>query len=198
MDGLIEAGSTPEARMPMVARLYVRGSSIRKIATQLGLSHGTIGNDLKAIREAWRDSSIRDWDAHRELELQKLDELESEAWEGWERSKQDAVTVKETPRGTETTTKRQAGDPRFLEVIKGCIVRRSALLGLDAPKKMIPLTPSGEPAQSYRQAFANLTPAELRALSKLYRKTQNLEHENTVEGKIVRSDNDIGGNGNPP
>jgi hypothetical protein len=38
-------------------------------------------------------------------------------------------------------------------------------------EKVIPLTPSGEPAQSYRQALANLNPADLQALSKRYRKT---------------------------
>jgi hypothetical protein len=167
-----------EQRRTAVARLYLRGHSTREIAdelpSELSASYVTVSHDIEEIRREWRESRIRDYDAHHDLELRKLDAIEAEAWKAWERSKEDAVTVKVGARGTETTTKGQAGDPRFLETIRGCIVRRSALLGLDAPKKLIPLTPDGQEA-SYKAMLSNLKPNEILVLSKLYRRTNNLE-----------------------
>ena len=184
-------GKSPKARSAEaderrvdVARLYLRGMTVREMGQQLGVHHSTIETDLEAIRAAWRGSRIRDYDAHHEIELRKLDALESEAWKAWERSKEDAITVKEDAKGTQTITKGQAGDPRFLETIKGCIIRRSALLGLDAPKKLIPLTPEGQ-EPSYDAMLSNLRPNEILVLSRLYRRTQNLEHEDEINGLII-------------
>ena len=64
---------------------------------------------------------VRPAAADRELkrrQLSKLDLLEREAWDGWERSKQTG----------------HAGDPRMLLMVLRCVERRCQILGLDAAK----------------------------------------------------------------
>ena len=48
----------------------------------------TVCGDLKRVREAWRESSVRDFDELRSIELLKIERVEREAWAGWERSQQ--------------------------------------------------------------------------------------------------------------
>jgi hypothetical protein len=105
------------------------------------LSQQTISNDIRAIQKEWLASSLRDFDEMRAQELAKIDRLEREYWRGWERSCEDAETVrKEGPAsGVEKivkTEKGQAGDPRFLAGVMSCIDRRCKLVGMDAPKEL--------------------------------------------------------------
>ena len=68
------------------------------------------------------------------IELDRIDVVERNAWEGWENSKRD--TVKTGPgkySETEVTTTSNSGNPRFLEIVIKCIERRCRLLGIDAP-----------------------------------------------------------------
>ena len=131
-------------RREKVAAMYLRGLSQREIGTALNCSQGTISKDLNTIRAEWLQSSLRNFDEAKALELARIDKVEAEAWAAWERSQKDAVQVKEKGGllGTteipamerEVTTKGQCGDPRFLTVVQDCIKKRSEILGLDAPK----------------------------------------------------------------
>jgi IS30 family transposase len=67
-------------RRQQVADLYLRSWTQTAIAERLSVTQPTICEDLKRIRRQWRESAIRDFDAAREQELQKLDLLEREAW----------------------------------------------------------------------------------------------------------------------
>jgi predicted transcriptional regulator len=80
-------------RRQQVAELYTKGWFQTAIARELSISQPTVCQDLQAIRKQWRESAIRDFDAARELELQKLDRVEREAWAAWERSQQPAQSV---------------------------------------------------------------------------------------------------------
>lgn len=126
-------------RRTKVADLYLQGNTQCKIAEQIGIKQSTVCNDLKRIKEAWRDSAVRDFDLSREIELKRIDRVESEAWAAWERSQkpsQTAVTDDNTiQRKTKRTLKNQHGDPRFLDIVQKCIAARRALLGLDAPTR---------------------------------------------------------------
>ncbi len=130
-----------------VSELYLQGWSQTAIAEHLGVAQSTINGDLKKIREAWLNSAIRDFDQARAQELQKLHRLEREAWAAWERSQkpaQSAVIQGEEPsQAMRKTIKNQHGDPRFLEQIHKCIASRRALLGLDAPQKIMPTDAEG-------------------------------------------------------
>jgi hypothetical protein len=120
------------------------------IAQRLGLAQSTVCNDLKAIREYWRESQVRNFDDAVARELEKIDRVEREAWEAWERSKgPEECTVVTDGRGGKRAQKRvknQHGDPRYLEQVQKCIASRRTLLGLDAPTRIAPVSPDGEEA----------------------------------------------------
>jgi hypothetical protein len=122
-------------RRHQVAQLYLQGWTQQAIARQLEVVQSTICTDLQQIRREWRASSIRDFDEARAVELQKIDQLEREAWAAWERSQKPLQTAVVTGQGAGERTRKsltnQYGDPRFLEVVHKCIAQRRALLGLD-------------------------------------------------------------------
>ena len=103
-----------------------------------------ISYDLKKIQETWRESALIDIDEAKARELAKVDRLEREYWDAWERSCEDAETIRQEGRPPEEgekgkpekvvkTSKGQAGDPRFLAGVQWCIERRCKIIGVDAP-----------------------------------------------------------------
>jgi len=131
-------------RRKQVAELYLQGWSQPAIAAQFAVSQPTICADLKAIRKDWRESAIRDFDALRDRELQKLDLIEREAWGAWERSQKPAQSAVVTGEGQAQRARKsmqhQYGDPRFLQLINQSIGQRRAILGLD----LVTVTPPSE------------------------------------------------------
>jgi Putative ATPase subunit of terminase (gpP-like) len=123
-------------RRHQVAQLYLQNWTQAQIADQLGVRQPTISDDLKQIRQQWRESGVRDFNEAREQELQKIDLLEREAWDAWQRSKKptQSATVDGEGVGSRTrkTMRNQVGDPRFLDQVNKCIAQRRAILGLDA------------------------------------------------------------------
>ena len=123
-------------RRHQVAQLYLQNWTQAQIAEQLGVRQPTISADLKQIREQWRESGVRDFNEARELELQKIDLVERESWDAWQRSKKptQSATVDGQGAGSRTkkTMRNQVGDPRFLDQVNKCIAQRRAILGLDA------------------------------------------------------------------
>jgi len=153
-------------RRNRVADLYLKGLTQSKIAELEGVTQPCIHNDLKAIRKQWVSETLTNFDEIQARELAKIDNLETAAWQAWERSCEDLVTVTEdikremraeaeqtvearvsglaaklsgmepekkmmpTEQNTKTTTKGQAGDPRFLERIAWCIEQRVKIFGL--------------------------------------------------------------------
>ncbi|MCH7685110.1 MAG: helix-turn-helix domain-containing protein [Planctomycetes bacterium] len=132
-------------RREQVADLYLQGWTQMAIAAHLSIAQSTVCTDLQAIQTHWRESGIRDFDLTREIELRKLDRLERETWEAWVRSQQPAQSARirdDAPgRRAEKTVKNRYGDPRFLDQIHKCIAQRRALLGLDAPVRVVDATP---------------------------------------------------------
>lgn len=130
-----------DQRRGKVAELYVRGHSINAIAEAVGVSKHTVIRDMREVRAQWREQYADTFQRYTLEQIRKIDAVEQEAWEAWQASKQDAVTIsrKEPSDGdieTTTTVKGQTGDPRYLEAILRAIERRSKLLGLDAPEKV--------------------------------------------------------------
>jgi hypothetical protein len=87
------------ARRADVAYLYCRGWPQHKIAAKYHVTRQQVGKDLAAIRSAWQETMVREFDAYKAEQLAKLDAMEAEAWRGWRRSLRDAVkqTTKLTP-----------------------------------------------------------------------------------------------------
>src|SRR5690348_16583838 len=76
-----------------VAELYVQGWTQQQIADHFQLCQATVCLDLKVLRKEWRESSVRDFDTLREVELQKLARVEKEAWSAWDRSQRPAQSA---------------------------------------------------------------------------------------------------------
>lgn len=135
-----------DQRRKQVAELYLQGWSQPAIAGHLNVTQPTVCADLKAIRQLWRKSAIRDFDEIRATELQKLDLIEKESWAAWHRSQKPAQSAIVTGEGADQRARKslkyQNGDPRYLQQVNHCIAHRRALLGLDA----IPAPPRPEGA----------------------------------------------------
>jgi len=123
-----------------IGELYLRGWLQADIAQVLKLNQSTISRDLKALHREWLASALADFSKAKAQELAKIDDLEREYWRAWERSCEDAETVRKE--GTTKvldkivkTAKGQAGDPRFLSGVQWCIERRCKILGIDAPEQ---------------------------------------------------------------
>ena len=140
-----------------IAELYLRGRKQWEIGQELGLSQQMVSYELGIIRKQWMESAVRDFDEAKGRELDRIDHLEREAWDAWERSKRFRVTTvngmeekqagpvgdgaeagsrTETKLREETRKTDQVGDPRFLEKVAWCIDQRCKILGLHAALRL--------------------------------------------------------------
>lgn len=149
-----------------IARLYVRGHTQVEIVDWIAknrrysLSQSTVVRELKIIRERWQELYLSDMDQIKSKELAKIDELERQAWEDLQRSRQDydelehLTTTDQWAGGDKSgnekgadgrtykrerlTRKRKQRDAntRFMEIILTCIDRRIKIFGLDAPREV--------------------------------------------------------------
>lgn len=146
------------ARLEIVAQLYKRGYSIRKIQSEVmnrlalaTYSVATVHKDVQTLLDEWRENRIEDMDAALQLELERIDDTVRELWEQWEKSKTDytktarkqkgspardnqtgatAIRTYQTER-TETEVIR-LGDPSYISEIRQQLAERRKLLGLYA------------------------------------------------------------------
>lgn len=155
-----------------ISQLYLRGRSKQEIADELVRRHHyermsveMIKVELQTLRKMWVQSALINYDEAKAREIAHIDELESAAWDAWNKSwgkdvikTQEGIedrwgSPKENPvkseeeeekeskrtyyrkRGLETT-KERFGDPRYLDQIKWCIEQRCKILGLHEPLRM--------------------------------------------------------------
>lgn len=149
------------ARLEIVATLYKRGYSIRKIQSEVmkrlalkTYAIATCHSDIQSLLEEWRENRIEDMDAALQLELERIDDTVRELWEQWEKSKTDYTKTARKQKGspardnetgqtsirtyqterTETEVIR-LGDPSYISEIRMQLAERRKLLGLYAPEK---------------------------------------------------------------
>lgn len=135
------------ARRRQVAVLYMRGLTQPEIAAELKVSQPTISIDLKWLRADWMERARASFDQVKAAELARIDQLEREYLDAWERSKQPASTATQASRtlplkrGLDVAPKisdarvvktARDGDPRFLAGVQWCIEKRLQLFGLTA------------------------------------------------------------------
>lgn len=146
------------------ADLFLRGYSYREIADALNrdlsargmgytITFQMVYYDLQQCLIEWKRERLETIDEYVTQELRKLDKMEVELWEAWERSKTGKLREKNRqnakPRKVledgdnpeyygyeETTTETSAGNPRFLDLLLNVQQRRAKMLGFDAPIKV--------------------------------------------------------------
>lgn len=150
-------------RRKIVAERYLHGYSLQAIADEVKVSVVTVWKDMKALSQAWIEQSIESFDARKQIEIEKLNQLEMTAWQAWQKSCENAeferkrkefirkeVEVKDAKgkikKGfkllpfkvhTETTSKGQTGDSKFLDIIQKCIETRLKVMGVYKDEKTI-------------------------------------------------------------
>lgn len=161
---LVRTDFQRERDMEYEARMYLSGKTMAEIAEKLGISAGTVGRDIAAIRQEWQELRVADMNAALNIELAKIDALEQTYWQAWYDSQKRIVKRKSTTDnqnqyrmngqyGASETPRRvksrqvdietpNTGNPAFLSGVERCIDRRIKLLGLDAaPKQAISTAP---------------------------------------------------------
>jgi hypothetical protein len=143
-----------QQRRATVARLYLQQRTQGEIAHEVGVNQGTVSRDLKAIQAEWQRQRLDDFHHAKLRELARIDRLEREYWDGWERSCHDREqSVQErtsAPSGDRlkagTRTEGRDGNSEFLRGVERCIEMRCKILGAFAAVKIAPTTPDGEEA----------------------------------------------------
>lgn len=146
------------------SELFLKGHTYRDIADKLNkhnktrgldytISHANIFRDMKQALIEWKKLRLTNIDDYVQAELSKLDRMEAELWEAWDKSKTgkqrrktrnskkpnklDAeVNEPEYYGYSEDATETSAGDPRFMDILLNIQQRRAKLLGFDAPAKV--------------------------------------------------------------
>ena len=106
-----------EARLEIVASLYKRGHSVRKIRSEVmrrlnldSYSLSTVQNDIKLLLKEWRESRLDDMDDALQLELTRIDDTVRELWEQWEKSKEDYVKTHHRRKGAPVRNEDREGN----------------------------------------------------------------------------------------
>lgn len=131
--------------MTFIAPLYLKGRSHKEIADELGLTVKQVSSDITRIQDNWRDAYIEDLNQAKMQELARIDLIEKEAWQSWERSKggkkSTSKNVEEsgqfgTTRSAGENHEQSHGDIQYLQTAQWCVNQRCRLLGLYAPAKV--------------------------------------------------------------
>ena len=150
-----------EARLGIVAPLYKRGYSIRKIQSEVmkrlaleTYSTGTVHRDIQTLLKEWRESRLEDIDEALQLELTRIDDTVRELWEQWEKSKEDYTMTQRKRKGAPPRNQEGSdgnirtfsveektqnvvglGNPAYIAEIRQQLAERRKLLGLYATEK---------------------------------------------------------------
>lgn len=153
-----------EFDLAFCSSLFLRGYTYREISERLNEENARRGVgytitkqmvywDMQQLLIEWKRERMDNIDDYVTQELRKLDKMEVELWEAWERSKtgrtreknrQNAKPRKVLEDGDnpeyygyeETTMETSAGNPRFLDLLLNVQQRRAKMLGFDAPIKV--------------------------------------------------------------
>ncbi len=134
-------------RRKSVSEAYLRGDTQWQIANALEINQSTVSTDLKAIRDEWLASAVENVDQIKARELAKIDHLERQYQQAWQRSCQPKKTkerkkhinadgAKDT--GNVLRSEMRDGNPKFLDGVMKCIERRCQIFGI-LKQDMIPV-----------------------------------------------------------
>ena len=88
-----------ERDLEAITGLYLRGVSQSEIAAQLGVTQQQVSYDLKVVQRRWAEKTVINLDAAKQKELARIDLLEREYWQAWERSKGERSKARQETAG---------------------------------------------------------------------------------------------------
>jgi predicted transcriptional regulator len=125
--------------------MILQGKTQQEIANFLELDRSMVSREVKAIREEWKQSSIRDFDEARGQKLAELELVKCELWQAWQESKEQKETTlkeriaslgdgnsRESDKRLKISTRQQTatGDAVYLGGVVNCVKEQAKLLGL--------------------------------------------------------------------
>ncbi len=123
-----------ELDLARIAAMFLEQRPQTEIAKELGLVQSVISRDLAEVKRRWRMSSLIDINEAKQRELARIDALESEYWQAWERSCHERVKTRTEQEGQAikaiVTREQRDGNPAFLNGIQNCIEQRCKILGI--------------------------------------------------------------------
>lgn len=145
-----------QARRREVAKRLRLGESYAEIAEALDVAKSTIANDVKRLRETWREAIERDMEKHLSRRIAELKAIKREAFAAWLDSKENpkrskvrtegegrsaatvgeggeieqSAVVTDVERVTKEVTETAGGDPRHLRTMLRAENRIAKLLGV--------------------------------------------------------------------
>jgi hypothetical protein len=160
-------------RREQISALYLKGKTQLEIANHLNISRQLVSHDLQILYKEWGKNIEININELKAKELRKLDALEAEYWELYERSKNEYIKTttiankKDSPKKIDTDEKTSAitikkeqynriGNNFVLDSIARVIEQRCKLLGLEK----ININLSGEVDLNVRQ-FEKMSDEEL-------------------------------------
>jgi hypothetical protein len=129
-----------EGHYAEISRLDRRGWTQQQIADELGISRAQVGFDLVKIRKRYLEMANLHAGEKIGEQLAAFRDLRKEAWEAWDASWRERVTVTVRPGSSDdpfgdvvTTTRRESRvpDAAFLGVIRDTFAAEAKLLGLN-------------------------------------------------------------------
>jgi hypothetical protein len=166
-----------------VAKLYLEGFSYRAMAIwikenkNISITHTTVSAYVNKVMDDWRKERISKIDDLLIIELQGLNRVEREAWDGWYRSLntktknvskrkglpqkskskdgKEVLNVSTTEVEDIEETSNTDGNPKFLEIIKDCKSKRIDLL-LRLQGNTPPTPDGGTTNNTYVQQIVNV------------------------------------------
>lgn len=154
-----------EADLTFIGSQVIRGCPQVKIAEALAkvrpyrISRSQVRDDIHLLLKRWREEGIGLLGSAVDVALRKLDALEADLWDEWDKSKtaQTRTSLRRKTRGGQPTgtgpaetdqsavTTSAVGNPAIVRAILEVIDRRAKLLGLDAPARHELSGPGGAP-----------------------------------------------------
>jgi hypothetical protein len=128
-----------------VAHYYAMGYSILEISDLMHHSQGTIKKWIEEVKQRWLREQVKSYEVRQAEHLSKLDKLERELWDSWDKSKagiKRKIKTKGNISGgrnagdsssTTTDVTTQPGDPRYADQLLKVLQTKQKILGLDAP-----------------------------------------------------------------
>ena len=196
-----------EERFNQIAKMYVKGVTQVDMVRTLGISQGQVSNDLKLVLRKWEEDRTHDIDRYKNEQLTRINAIEEEMWQAWEKSKTaKKVVVNKSKAGewfdaidpaTGKAVKQQfdkywragtteeeptGGDMQYMNGIMWCVQERAKIMGLYAPKKIAQTDPTGEfESQSAKEILGDIIGGILKRAK---------DDSNVVEGELMELDGD--------
>jgi len=139
-----------ENRLQIIAPLYRKGWTEREITAEVrkrldSPKYNQAHCDIQRLLKEWREERLTDTDAKITSEVARLKLVIREAWDAWEKSKEDYHEKKSNQQGLPVVDergrmvsiemydaeKRGFGEPRYLDIIIKAETQICKLLGLD-------------------------------------------------------------------